>query len=325
MKRIYIAIIALAAACTPATVDNRTPQGDPSDEPSADAPADPSASPAAFDPTGCVKTVTKETWVLKSSGLGTYMSTKQEMTVTYDSQGRPEQQAYVTYGYDENGESLPDGFGLLKRNEYYFYSEGHMEIRQHPEPEAVIYKADLDANGCITHYESGYMDKDVWKTYSSGDCHYMDNPDLEGYALLTIDNLDGLPSETIPWEFTWDLQGCLVHAHQKWGPEGPEELTDDESRYYIYSVYTNTSYGKAYDISGLLIDDLDPYGFKGRGCELLPSYANTTYRNKAYEFDYEYDRQGPLHKATVDWYPFADDSAMASVKHTYVYTFTYYE
>ena len=87
MKRIYIAIIALAAACTPATVDNRPQDGVPSDEPSADASAEPSAEPA-FDPTGSIKTVTKESWYKKSSGPGDYMSSR---VVTTTLSGYPTQ------------------------------------------------------------------------------------------------------------------------------------------------------------------------------------------------------------------------------------------
>lgn len=331
MKKLFIALIAIAAACTPFTPQDSKPSDDPATRPEepSDNPSDEPSGDAgpAFDPTGAVKTVTKETWIKKTSGPGTYMISKVLTEITYDNQGRPEKEEITDYGYDEDGQLLPGEFGTLKRRQYYFYSPGKMEIRQHPEEETVFFRADLDSKGHITHYEYGHMQGGPWTVDSQGDHKYMNNPDLEGSTLIAVENMKGRTAEDgIPWEFTWNADGNLVHAHQKWGAGGPADPTDDGSRYYFYADSQNLSLGKAYDISGLLIDSLDPYGFRGRGTADLPVSANTTYRNNAMEFEYEFYRTGPLLKATVTWHPFPDDGgAMASVIHTYVYNFTYYE
>ena len=318
MKRIYIAIIALAAACTPATIDNRTPQGGPSDEPSAEASADPSASPAAFDPTGCVKTVTKEFW---TGGRTSYMWMKDVITITYDDQGRPKQEATVEYSYDESGELLPDGFGELKRNSYYFFDGNSLEIRQHPEEEAVIYKAELGSNGCVIHYETGYMRDGKWNVDSSVDCAYNPGPYLCERNPVKGPNV----ASRQPWLYYWSKEGDLTEARQQWETR-PAEVTDDETKYYIYGNTSNVTLGAPYDILGLVMDGLDPYGLMGKCPAKVPESANSTYRNEVLSFDWSFSREGPCEKVTVTYRPFVDEGdGWSSVESKYVYSFTYYE
>ena len=269
---------------------------------------------------GLVKTVTKDYYMVGTSAKE-YKSMQEVTTVEYGTDGRVSLETTVNRSYDENGVESSEG-ALTSRQYHYYLPGGKYERRNHPEEETAYLKAEIDEDGLFSEAVSGYFRSGQWTTNATTAYAYGTIPGLSGWYILAEDS-EG--NHAYPWEFEWDSKGNLTRAREH-NPKAADDPDEDGTLAYFYTSDANPTLGKAYDISGLLLERIDPYGLKGRGSANLPLYANTYFRNRKMDFSYEWNRDKTvLSRVEVIIRPFADDPEMKTVVRRHVYTFTYYE
>ena len=244
---------------------------------------------AATQPSGAVKGYTKDYVVRRSKGAGNYQWMVIETKVAYDSKGRiaKEEETTTYYKEDDNGNVQQDYVNRSARYRVYDDAAHKIEIRKSSEkPNTAIFKGDLDANGKLVRMEYGYYDGSSWKGGTVKAFEYAAN------GLLSKLTYPG-QSSFYPFEFFWNTSDQRINSIRESDPRASTDPEEDETRNYFYTTDINPTFDSALDIASFAayspVIGMDYYLPLGKGSKYLVDYANTTYRNEAEKFTYEWD------------------------------------
>lgn len=243
---------------------------------------------AATQPSGAVKEYTKDLWIDRAQGAGNFQWMVTKTKVAYDSKGRPAKEEIAVTYYAEGGGQDGD---VVRSARYYVYDDKarKMEIRKYADrPNTAFFRGDLDADGKLVRSEAGYFNNSSWFTALVTVYEYTDGGLLSRVSCPDESNL-------YPYEFSWDTSTNNISSIRELDPRAMDDPEEDESRFYHYYREPNPSFGAPFDIASFAVygrvtgsDYLLPIG---KGTMDLVKYANTTYRNEAETFTYEWNEE----------------------------------
>lgn len=244
---------------------------------------------AATQPSGAVKGYTKDYVVKRSKSAGYYQWMVVETKVAYDSKGRiaKEEESTTYYKEDNNGNVQQDYVTRSARYRVYDDAAHKLEIRTSSDkPNTAIFKGDLDANGKLTRVEYGIYDGPSW---NAGTVKVFDYDAKGLISKFSYPNQSSL----YPFEFSWSTSNHCIASIRESDPRASTDPEEDETRFYFYTNDINPTFESALDIASFAayspVIGMSYYLPLGKGSKYLVNYANTTYRNEAEKFTYEWD------------------------------------
>ena len=267
---------------------------------------------ASVQPSGAVKEYIKDYWVKREKSAGDFQWMVKTTKLSYDSKGRIAKEEEEVQYYEEGGPL--ESTNRSTRYRVYDDKAGKMEIRKvQDNPSSAIFKGTLNANGNLTRAEFGGYNGSTW---TSSVLEFEYNSD----GLLSKVTYPG--SSYYPFELSWITPPGITSIKEK-DPRATSDPEEDESRNYYYNNVLNPSFGALLDIASFaafahVIHLSDYYLPVGKGTKQLVSYANTTYRNEAEIFTYEWN-DGKLSRIKLVQKLFPDDAGVQNTR-----TFNFY-
>lgn len=263
---------------------------------------------AATQPSGAIKKYTKDLWLDRTHSAGFYQFMVVETKLAYDSKGRIAKEETTTTYYTENDNGNVEQNGVVHDTRYRVYDDkaGKMEIRTvQDKASSAIFKGELDASGKLSRGEVGGYNGSTWTA------RVMEFDYTDGGLLSKVT----YPDQTAwyPFEFSWNTSAPYISSIQEKDPRATSDPEEDESRNYVYTSTVNPTFGAALDIAFLAtyahVIGLDYSLPLGKGSKNLVDYANTTYRNEAEKFTYEWE-SGKLSHIKLVQKLFPDDAGV---------------
>ena len=263
-------------------------------------------------PSGAIKEWTQDLWVDRTLSPGMYQYMVSKYQVTYDSKGRiariDESDTYYKEGGGQDGD-------VRHSSIYYVYGNGTLELRFPSNSEKdTKSRCVLNSDGNVVTIENGYMDGSSWKVSGTTKYSYQSLGSDTKEIYLSKVEYPVSSGKRYPFEFTWSSNTTVSRIVES-DPRSMQDPEEDETRNYFYTEKDNPLFGSPLDLATYaVVSSVIGGGYPlplGSGIKKLVSYANTTYRNEAEKFTWEWNSGNTrLEHIRIDQKLFPEDSSV---------------